>query len=634
MSSGRRGGDQCTRAVGELRAMVSAIKRGELDTRMVADGLEPDERELATLVNDLADELVAPLRLASHSLSQIARGIIPEFVIDEYEGEFNTIKRNINTFLATMHGMHHEAQNLIMAVTSGRLRERGNDWDFEGEWRSLIAGMNSVVDAFEAPFQQVSTSIQDISQGHMPPLVRTTWRGDYRRLMLDVNQLISTLQRIQQSIVGLSQAAIAGKLGERIPDAFEGDWRQLTEGMNATLDAALAPIQEAGEILSRIADYDLRARVEGNYAGDHARIKDALNRTAETLNGALSQVAESTASVADGGKQITQAAALVRDGTERQARAVQEITERVNAVAADADDNARRSQVALERARSVVAVTMNGKTMAESMVVMMTEVVQAAESSGAIIQEINGIAEETDALAVSAGVEAVRVAASGRGFAVVADEVRRLAGQSKRAAGQMQVLLGRSVDNDESQAQGGGDQTRQAISGVVQEIQQISLQTNMLAVNAAVEAAHVAAASAGFEAVTGQVRDLAQRAKAAADRTTSLTNRARESAQSGSGLATELSRGLGSISDGVEAMTGLVEQIAGSTDQQRESMVQVITAMTPIRDVTEQNAVGAKASADVARTLGSATQTLTHLVPRFQLKTVANGGVESSDTDR
>ena len=109
----------------ELAQLVAALREGRLDVRADAAGLDGEAAESLALVNEAVELLVQPLRMASSSLAQIAAGTIPEFVIDEYRGGFNDIKRNVNTLLATMHGMHQETQCLIQAVKEGRLTARG-----------------------------------------------------------------------------------------------------------------------------------------------------------------------------------------------------------------------------------------------------------------------------------------------------------------------------------------------------------------------------------------------------------------------------------------------------------------------------------------------------------------------------
>jgi methyl-accepting chemotaxis protein len=604
----------------ELERLVTAIRAGRLDERASLNGQDAESEQILRLANTLVDELVHPLRVAAGSLAEIAAGNIPEFVIDDYQGEFDTIKRNINNFLATMQGMHHEAQDLISAITSGRLHARGNAWDFEGTWRELISGMNGVVDAFERPFQIASGCVREISDGKMPPPISQRLKGEYGRLAHNLNDLSRTVRHMTNAVAGLCESAVGGKLDQRISEEqFAGDWQTLVRSINETLDAALAPIQEAGEVLEQIADYDLRVRVEGDYAGDHARIKDALNVTAENLNQAMLQVSGSTEAVAKASHRIASAAQAVTLGTERQVSAVDSITNKTANLLKQAEGNAALSQNALSRTREVNSSVDTGKASADRVATVMADVVAATEASTAVIQEIDAIAIQTDTLAITANAEAGKVASSGRGFAVVADEVRRLAQQSKDAANKIDSLLidiGKLLASVEKE---GRSHTKDAIASIVQEIQQIAFQTNLLAVNAAVEAAHVAAASSGFEAITGEIRGLAHRVKGAAERTRTLTQGAHGAAEGGRGIATELGKDFEDIVASVSCITESIETIAAATNDQQQSMRTMAEAMNAIQEVTDNNARSAAGSSTDANSLTRETAALAQLVRRFKL---------------
>lgn len=619
----------------ELGRLLDAVREGRLDERANPGAFDGEDAEILRHANTLVDELVRPLRIAAGSLSEIAAGKIPEFVIDPYQGEFDTIKRNINTFLATMQGLHHEARDLINAITAGQLHARGNEEDFQGTWRELIAGMNGVVDAFERPFQIASTCVLEITDGKMPPPIRRGLKGDYGRLARNLNILVSTVQHMTSAVVRLSQSAVAGRLDQRIAqDEFTGDWQSLVRGINETLDSALAPINEAGQILERLAAYDLRARVQGDYAGDHAQIKNALNLTAETLNQAMIQVSTSARAVAQATERIVGTAQEVTTGTQRQVSAVGQITDMTTTLVDKANGNAALSEDALERAGDVNTAVGTGKAGVERVAAVMSEVVAATDASTAVMQEIDAIAAQTDALAVTANSEAGKVASSGRGFAVVADEVRRLARQSKDAANKMDLLLGEVAQLLKVSRQQGNGSTCESIASVVQEIQQIAFQTNMLAVNAAVEAAHVGAASAGFESITTEIRGLALRVKGAAERTRTLTQGAHSAAEGGQEIAIELNQDFSAIVRGVSSMTESIGVIASATTDQQSSMRAMAEAMRAIRDVTDNNARSAKDSAAVAGKLTSETASLARLVDRFKLEENAAIDVAhpSSDT--
>lgn len=517
--------DRHSGARDEITRIAEAVRAGHLSVRGDVARCADEDAALVQMVNEIVDTMARPLRLASRAIDQIAHGQIPEFIIDDYEGDFNDIKCNINIFLATMYGMHYEMQNLTQAIAAGRLNTRGNDWDFEGNWQEMIAGVNR------------------------------------------------------------------------------------------TLDAVIEPIAEARTVMGRLSEYDLTARMESRYRGDHAKIKKALNGTAAALNDAIVQVAASVSRVSRSGEQIAEVSQGVAAGAAEQARSIEE----TSATLADIRQGAVRTADSTDTASGITQKAQTsvegGIVAAGRLIKAMREIQTSAQSSLTVVQEINEIAQQTDSLASSAAVQAGHVSEASRGFAVVADTVRGIASGSAAAAGRIEDSVRQA---DAATAAEASTRKRDLLSAV-SDINRIAMQTNVLAINAAIEAAHVEGTGLGLAHVTDQVRGLATRSKQAAQKTETLLHASATLSTDGCAVSDDIDRQLQDLAAAVGEVNTLAGRIAKESAEQQSGIELVTTAMSTINAVTQRNAEGARESSETAETLVQEGRTLQSLVSRFRV---------------
>lgn len=129
-----------------------------------------------------------------------------------------------------------------------------------------------------------------------------------------------------------------------------------------------------------------------------------------------------------------------------------------------------------------------------------------------------------------------------------------------------------------------------SINSAVAIIENIAFQTNILSLNAAVEAATAGEAGKGFAVVAQEVRNLANRSADAAKEIKALAEQAASKSSEGMSIATELTRGFEVIAGKIEQTTMLVQDVSNASREQMQGISQINTAVTQLDQMTQENA--------------------------------------------
>ena len=214
------------------------------------------------------------------------------------------------------------------------------------------------------------------------------------------------------------------------------------------------------ELLQRIRDIadgegDLTQRVVVHSNDELGQLSRAVNAFLEQLQTLIRQVAESTLQVASAAEEMSAIASgqekLVNEqymAVDQVSTAATEMSAAIHEVADNAHstaDAAREADRQGHAAADVVSATMSDlRRLAadvEEAAGVINNLEQDTDKIGGVLSVIEGIAEQTNLLALNAAIEAARAGEQGRGFAVVADEVRALAARTQDSTRDIQQMI-------------------------------------------------------------------------------------------------------------------------------------------------------------------------------------------------
>ncbi|MDL2253510.1 methyl-accepting chemotaxis protein [Ruminococcaceae bacterium OttesenSCG-928-I18] len=179
------------------------------------------------------------------------------------------------------------------------------------------------------------------------------------------------------------------------------------------------------------------------------------------------------------------------------------------------------------------------------------------------------------------------------------------------------------------------DEASTEIAKVMKTIDDIAFQTNILALNASVEAARAGQHGKGFAVVADEVRNLASKSAASSAETEKLIDNSLEKASLGVNIASETSQAFSKIVQGISESEQIISTIADSSQAQSEAISGTYDNIGRITQVVQQNSDSAQDSAASSEELSGQAEQLKQMLAQFKLKDSAMGpALPAAEGDR
>lgn len=237
----------------------------------------------------------------------------------------------------------------------------------------------------------------------------------------------------------------------------------------AVLKSLIKSLNEARRVTFQIAAGNLANRVTLKRNDELGELLSSLETMRASLSGLITEVGNKVDVVTPASEHIKQQNEELASRTEQQASSLQQTASSMDQMTATVQQNTENAREANQLATQNATTSRETGERMQALVERMERIADSAGKMTDIIGVIDGIAFQTNILALNASVEAARAGEQGRGFAVVANEVRNLAGRSADAAGEIRRL----IDSSSQEISGGAQAVKEAEAAIDQVVSQV-----------------------------------------------------------------------------------------------------------------------------------------------------------------
>ncbi|MCG8700867.1 MAG: methyl-accepting chemotaxis protein [Bacteroidales bacterium] len=245
--------------------LAKAAAEGVLNTRAKENEFQGNYKRIIKAVNQTLDNIINPLNVAANYIDRIAIGDMPEAIQEEYKGDFNTIKTNINALIQAVNNITDRAKRISRGDLNIELQKRSDKDELMESLSNMVAKLKEIVtgiingaENIASASQQMSMNSQQMSQGAVEQAAST------EEVSSSMEEMASSIQQNTDNAQETEKISLAAVQG-------------ISEG-NKSAENAVASMKNIADKIGIINDIAfqtnilaLNAAVEAARAGEQGR---------------------------------------------------------------------------------------------------------------------------------------------------------------------------------------------------------------------------------------------------------------------------------------------------------------------------------------------------------------------------
>ncbi len=257
--------DAVNALVKDAKMLSIAAVDGKLDTRADASKHQGDYAAIVKGVNDTLDAVIGPLNVAAEYVDRISKGDVPAKITDNYNGDFNEIKNNLNVLIEAMNNITSVAEEIATGNLMVTVTERSGQDKLMQALKKMVADLTTIAIDVQSAANQVATGSGEMSSS------AEEMAQSANEQSASVEEVSSSMEEMNSSVVqnadNAKQTAVISIKASK--DAQEGGIAVMeTVKAMRSIAEKIAVIEDIAAQTNMLA---LNAAIEAARAGDHGK---------------------------------------------------------------------------------------------------------------------------------------------------------------------------------------------------------------------------------------------------------------------------------------------------------------------------------------------------------------------------